>query len=489
MPQDDAAPASVPVPEPQTTVTLDGKTTSPEQAAELNNNFEAFFHELDARDAAAAKEAETEVKAKPLSDAERTPEPEEWKPSDKADKPEGKRARRTAEGDLTTRPSDRPPEVPEPDQPPQPEPQREKKRVERISDDELDAMRHDQAGSFAKIKGNLKDARVENKAVTQENKALRAILAPLTEAGIDIDTLTPESFREQLKAAEPAHALAQLEQDDVDALRKWQDLDHSYAVDNDTSFANQWRNPALQAFYEFVDDVKRYFPVPPAEQEKWAAPLKDPNLNDPMDVKYVPEKWFVDMIEGATNADHGAKQRLIARATVAFERRKGYLFERARRINPQSYLDWTKQREVADRQEYETRVRARYEDFLLKTPAGQEFAAWKNNPAKEAEAASIIQLATASPENMTDLVFSFLVQRARLDFANMIVPKIVQENADGKAEREKLRKDLTTKRRVSDTALSNGHGASAKSTSESTKLPTNSRASLKEAFDKHLPSV
>lgn len=466
---------------------IDSTITTPKQRDKLNTSFNSFFEEIDSHPPT-AEELRTESK-----------EPEEPKEEPKAEEAE-KKEEPTKE-----------PEVPEVKDVKEPESKGEVQEPEKKVESKVDldsleahpASSEENKGHFAKLKSAAKELR-------EKNKAWEKISPALQELGFSVSDNPEELSKVLSEATEKIRSLKNgaIAPEILTELESLRGLARSVGVLQSEEFTRDYVTPVNTAYNDVIQEMSKYFDASEDEiKSKFLDPLKKFKVSE------LPPEWWEQQSDLMVKAPVPVKRKIEQKiANVLLLQEKHDLKARELSENKLSYADWNKKTQEEGAKVYESCIRdevekVRKEDpmveaFMPKTLEGitdpkQLDSIKKINekfPERERVFQSVIRDFNSGPRAAARRALEFVKATEGLSEAKDklatkdeevagLIEKHESEVKSLKEDNERLRDEVTKKRRLSDAPLKPSAGGNGtKATPEKKKAPLDGRKSLGDAF-------
>jgi hypothetical protein len=441
---------------------LNAQITSPSQRKELDDSFQDFCAEQDAKEGSAPPEV-------PAPEAPEEPVSE--KPAPEA-KPRTRKAKEkvSAEAPIPEVEAESPPDDPD--------------------DAALEAMEpHPQ--SSAQTRGNFRELKNSVKAARRQAKIWQNNLAPaLQELGCELSN-DPELMTSQLQAAATRirelknGALPEPVQHELKELRA---LAVSVGVLRSADFTRNYVAPRDSLYHETIEEMAQYFDASEQEiKEKFLDPLKKD-----FTVAQLPPEWWSQQTELMTKAPGPIKRKIERKiADLLLLQEKHDKVAREFAASPESFHSWQEQQAIQAGEAWKKAVETRVEKSLKeKSPHyyelrrrvldGDKTAITEFAPAEQ-QFRNVLQAAQSGPDPLTDLAVEFVESQRRLAELADVEDRLKEAEDDN----DKLRDELKKQRKAKDAPFRNRNVATKQQAPPA--LPHSARKSLQSAFDRWEP--
>lgn len=464
---------------------LDHTITTPKQRQELGANFESFFKELDEKASSdpLPDAPKSEPEPKPEDEVVIQPEPEK-QPAPTEQKEEVKEPEPTAP--VTSAPEPVPASVP----------------ATEIESLELHTSASpEQKGQFAQLKEVAKKFREKAKAYDKLSPLLKELGYTFNSEDAEDIAKTIEDLGPRVRTWKTGAMSPEVSQE-LENLREMQ-----RAVDYKKSkeYIEQYQLPIQSSYIDILEEASKYFDAPEKDVATFLETMK--TKFTPKDLNS--EWWSAQVIESMKKADPAVKQKVLSKVAdlLKLQEKNDKAVEGMSKTD--AYQQWQDKRAEQMSRDYDAQVRLEVEAAFegdkkhlkpwlpIPTQGVNDTAKLADIQKHNARFANlekrfsdILMNVNSGPHKAARYALDFIELQERIPQLEKEVAEkesIIAEKKALEAEITKLRTEVTTKRKVSDVPLRAGSGTG-KTTPEKEKLPTNSRESLREAFEKNLPS-
>jgi hypothetical protein len=438
---------------------IDGAITNAEQKAKLDESFENFFQEQDAKEEATTPEAKGPSKDQESISAEQpAPEPK---------KPKAERKRKPAAEDI--------PEVPE-----------------EVADepDELEKYQpHPQSSQT--VRNDFKGLKSAARTFKQKAQAWETLEPALKELGIQIPD-NPEELASVLKDARTRisalknGALPEAVTKELDELRQ---IAVSVGILKSHAFCEEFVKPRDALYHETISEMAQYFDAPQEQIQK--------DFLDPLRKDFTPHdlsaEWWDQQIGLMTKAPHSIKakiQQKVANLLLLQERHDS----KARELtsSPQNFHTWQEGKRREADEAFGRSVQARVESTLEKVSpfyfelrkrvlAGDKAAITEFAPVEEKFRNFLNTVRSGDANSTTDIAEENVEMGRRLSELSDVADRL----KEAEDENDKLRDELKRQRKTKDAPFRNRNVPTKQQAP--TALPHSARKSLQSAFERWEP--
>jgi hypothetical protein len=433
---------------------LNAQITSPSQRKELDDSFQDFCAEQD------AKEEGSRPPESPAREPSTEPVSEQPAPEPKKTKAERKR---------------KPADIPE---------VTEEEAASEI--DELEKYQpHPQSSQT--VRNDFKGLKSAARTFKQKAQAWETLSPALQELGIQIPDNPKElaSVLQDAKAKISGLKNGALPEAVTKELEELRALAVSVGILRSKAFTDQFVTPRDRAYHDVIDEMALYFDAP---QEQIKKDFLDPLKKD-FTPSQLPSEWWQQQTELMTKASPPIKRKIeqkIANLLLMQEQHDRAANEFAG--SPKTFYTWEEGKRREADEAFGRAVQARVEATLEKVSpfyfelrrkvlAGDKSAIAEFQPTEDKFRNFLNIVRSGNPEATTDIATQFVEMERRLaELSN-----VHDELKEAQAEIAELRRTETKKRKLSDAPMRSGSGKT--STPQKEPLPHSASKSLASAFE------